>query len=131
MNESPDHLKYAYTHEWAQLADDGTVLVGITDFAQDSLGDIVYVELPKVGDMLMAGDEACVIESVKAASECYTPVSGVVESVNQSLVEMPEKINSDCYVEGWLFRLRPDDLKEMDNLLDAGSYQASCDQDAG
>lgn len=129
MSEFPVDLKYTHTHEWVQLMNDGTVAIGLTDFAQMSLGDIVFVELPEPNTVLMAGDEACVIESVKAASECYAPISGTIEKVNEALADAPETINSDCYVEGWLFHLRPDDLKEMDALLDAATYQASCDQD--
>lgn len=122
MSEIPSDLKYAATHEWARLEEDGTVTVGITDHAQDSLGDVVFVELPETEAEILAGDEAGVVESVKAASDIYMPVSGTVVAVNAALDEMPEKVNEDPYGDGWFFRLRPIDPGELDNMLDAEGY---------
>ena len=122
MSEIPSDLKYAATHEWARLEEDGTVTVGVTDHAQDSLGDVVFVELPETEAEIIAGDEAGVVESVKAASDVYMPVSGTVIAVNAALDEMPEKVNEDPYGDGWFFRLRPIDAGELDNLLDAEGY---------
>lgn len=122
MSEIPSDLKYAATHEWARLEEDGTVTVGVTDHAQDSLGDVVFVELPETDAEILAGDEAGVVESVKAASDVYMPVSGTVIAVNAALEEMPEKVNEDPYGDGWFFRLRPIDAGELDNMLDAEGY---------
>ena len=131
MNDAPQHLRYAPTHEWLQITDDGLALVGITDFAQASLGDIVYVELPEPGATLIAGDEACIVESVKAASEIYAPISGTVESVNETLADAPEIINKDCYEAGWLLCIQPTSLAEVEALLSAGQYQESCEDGDG
>ena len=120
MSEIPSDLNYAATHEWARLEEDGTVTVGITDHAQDSLGDVVFVELPETEAEIVAGDEAGVVESVKA--DVYMPVSGTVIAVNAALDEMPEKVNEDPYGDGWFFRLRPIDAGELDNLLDVEGY---------
>lgn len=128
MSKLPKELRYAPTHEWARVEEDGTVTVGITDHAQDLLGDVVFVELPEVGAELGAGDEAGVVESVKAASDVYTPVSGVVVEVNEALQEAPEVVNSDPYHDGWFFRIRPSDTTELAGLLDAAAYQESCDE---
>ncbi|MDZ7825317.1 MAG: glycine cleavage system protein GcvH [Gammaproteobacteria bacterium] len=122
MSEIPSDLKCAATHEWARLEEDGTVTVGVTDHAQGSLGDVVFVELPETEAEIIAGDEAGVVESVKAASDVYMPVSGTVVAVNAALDEMPEKVNEDPYGDGWFFRLRPIDAGELDNLLDAEGY---------
>lgn len=122
MSEIPSDLKYASTHEWARMEDDGTVTVGISDHAQDSLGDVVFVELPEMDATIAAGDEAGVVESVKAASDIYAPVTGTVVAVNTALDDAPETINSDPYGEGWFFRLRPTDPGEIDGLLDAEAY---------
>jgi len=122
MSEIPSDLKYAATHEWARLEEDGTVTVGVTDHAQDSLGDVVFVELPETEAEILAGDEAGVVESVKAASDIYMPVSGTVIAVNAALDEMPEKVNEDPFGDGWFFRLRPIDAGELDNMLDAEGY---------
>lgn len=128
MSKVPQNLRYAPTHEWALVTDD-CVVVGITDFAQLSLGDIVFVELPEPGTVLVAGDEACVIESVKAASEIYAPVSGKIESINETLADAPETINKSCYEDGWLFRIIPDDIDEIENLLKAARYKQNCEDD--
>jgi len=127
MSDTPAELKYAKTHEWARLEDDGTVTVGITDHAQHALGDVVFVELPEVGVDLIAGSEAGVVESVKAASDIYAPVSGEVIAINEKLVDEPETINGDAYGDGWFFRVRPSDIAELDDLLDADGYSALCD----
>ncbi|CAM5227867.1 Glycine cleavage system H protein OS=Stutzerimonas stutzeri OX=316 GN=gcvH PE=3 SV=1 [Stutzerimonas stutzeri] len=126
MSEIPSDLRYATSHEWARLEADGSVTVGISDHAQQALGDVVYVELPEVGGQLAAGQEAGVVESVKAASDIYAPVSGEVIAINEALADSPEQVNSDPY-GSWFFRLRPSDKAELDKLLDAAAYQASCD----
>ena len=123
MNETPEGIYYAESHEWARLEENGQVTVGITDFAQDALGDIVYVELPQMGELLQASVEAGVVEAVKAASDIYAPVSGVVVAVNQSLEDAPEVVNADAYGDGWFFALEPSDVGELEDLRDAGAYR--------
>ncbi|MGB5325144.1 MAG: glycine cleavage system protein GcvH [Pseudomonadales bacterium] len=122
MSNIPQELRYASSHEWVRVEEDGTVTVGITDHAQDQLGDVVYVELPEVGDTLAAGDEAGVVESVKAASDVYAPITGEVIEINNTLEDEPETINAEPYDGGWFYKLKPDDTRELDNLLDADSY---------
>ena len=122
MSEIPSDLRYARTHEWARLEEDGTVTVGITDHAQNALGDVVFVEQPEVGEPVAAGEEAGVVESVKAASDIYAPISGTVVAVNEALEEAPEKVNEDPYGDGWFFRLEPDDPADLDDMLDAEGY---------
>lgn len=122
MSNIPAELKYLQSHEWVRIEDDGCVTVGITDHAQDALGDVVFVELPEMGALLSAGDEAGVIESVKAASDIYAPLSGEVIAVNGTLEDAPETVNSDPYNDGWLFRVRLSDEGELDELLDADGY---------
>ena len=124
----PDDFRYAPSHEWARVEDD-QVTVGISDFAQQSLGDVVYVELPQVGDEVNAGAEACVVESVKAAADVYAPVSGTVVAVNEALEEAPEMVNQDPYGDGWFFKVEPTDLEEMDDLLDADGYEQHCESE--
>jgi glycine cleavage system H protein len=126
MSTIPADLRYAASHEWARLETDGTVTIGITDHAQDALGDVVFIELPEVGQQLAAGQQAGVVESVKAASDIYAPISGEVIEVNSMLVDGPEQINSHPY-ESWFYKLKPQNTAEMDNLLDAAGYQASVD----
>ena len=121
MSEIPAELRYAASHEWAKN-DDGVVTVGITEHAQDAMGDLVYVELPEVGQVLAAGDEAGVVESVKAASDIYAPVSGEVIEINESLEDEPEKLNEDPYGDGWLFKVAMSDTGELDGLMDAEAY---------
>lgn len=123
MSNVPANLKYAKSHEWARLEGDGSVTVGITDHAQDLLGDMVYVELPDVGRQLTAGRECAVVESVKAASDVYAPVSGEVIAVNDAVTAGPDLVNKDPYGEGWLFRLKPVNVAELDKLLDAAGYE--------
>jgi len=129
MSQTPSELKYASTHEWARLEEDGTVTVGITDHAQEALGDVVFVELPEVGATLAAADEAGVVESVKAASDIYAPVAGEVIAVNSQLEDAPELVNSDPYNDGWFYRLQPADTDELDSLLSADQYQQQCEED--
>jgi glycine cleavage system H protein len=130
MSETPTELRYARSHEWARLEEDGTVTVGITDHAQDALGDVVFVELPEVGQTVAGGEEAGVVESVKAASDIYSPVSGTVVAVNGDLEDAPEKVNQDPYGDGWFFRLEPDDAADLDELLDAEGYGEFLDNEA-
>lgn len=123
MSNTPAELKYAASHEWARLEGD-IVTVGITDHAQDALGDLVYVELPTVGDQVSAGDEAGVVESVKAASDIYAPVSGEIVEVNEALADAPETVNSEPYAGGWLYKIKASDVSELDKLLSAADYEA-------
>lgn len=130
MSDIPSDLRYASSHEWAQLDDDGvTVIVGITDHAQTALGDVTYVELPEVGVDLIAGQEAGVVESVKAASDIYAPVSGLVIAVNEELQESPELINEDPYGTGWFFKMQLQDPSDLDSLLDSEGYEAVLDSE--
>jgi glycine cleavage system H protein len=117
----PADLKYTASHEWVRAEADGTVTVGITEYAQDALGDIVYVELPKVGTTYSAGDDAAVVESVKAASDIYAPVSGEVIDANQAVADAPDSINADAY-SAWLFKIKPSDADALNGLLDAAAY---------
>lgn len=121
MSDTPQELKYASTHEWVRL-DDGLATVGISDHAQQALGDVVYVELPAPGQQVAAGQEAGLIESVKAASDLYAPMSGTIAAANEALEEAPETVNSDPYGAGWLFKITPDDPAELEHLLDANAY---------
>ena len=129
MSETPDELHYASSHEWARLEEDGTVTVGITDHAQDALGDIVYVELPDEEQQVEAGAEAGVVESVKAASDIYAPVTGVVVAANDVLEDAPERVNEDPYGDGWFFRIQPVDPGELEDLLDAAAYDEMCSEE--
>lgn len=126
MSNIPTELRYAESHEWLRVEGDVAV-VGISDPAQDALGDLVYVELPEVGDQVAAGDEAGVVESVKAASDVYAPVSGEIIAVNEALEDEPEQVNNSPYEDGWLFKLKLADASEADKLLDAAAYQAQQD----
>lgn len=125
MSNIPSDLKYAKSHEWARLEADGTVTVGISDHAQDLLGDIVFVELPEVGATLEAEDDAAVVESVKAASDIYAPIAGEVIAVNDALIDEPETVNDDPYDKGWFFKLKPANADELNDLLSAEDYEAS------
>ncbi|MEH6515500.1 MAG: glycine cleavage system protein GcvH [Halioglobus sp.] len=126
MSQTPAELKYASSHEWARLEEDGTVTIGITDHAQEALGDVVFVEVPGVGDTLAAGDEAGVVESVKAASDIYAPIGGEVIAVNDMLEDEPETVNSDPYNDGWFYKLQPEDTAELEKMLSAEDYEAQC-----
>ncbi len=122
MSNIPSDLRYAKSHEWTRLESDGTVTVGITDYAQNSLGDITYVQAPKVGATLKAGEVFGVVESVKAASDLYAPVAGTVTAVNPTLSSAPETVNQSPYGEGWMLKLKPADPASLAGLLDAASY---------
>ena len=122
MSNTPAELKYAKTHEWSRLESDGSITVGITDHAQYLLGDLVFIELPEVGRSVTAGTEVAVVESVKAASDIYAPVSGKIASVNQEAADSPEKVNNDAYGT-WLFKIAPDNAGDLGQLLDAAGYQ--------
>ncbi|MBQ0795941.1 MULTISPECIES: glycine cleavage system protein GcvH [Zhongshania] len=128
MSNTPSELKYASSHEWARLESDGTITVGISYHAQNALGDVVFIELPEVGAEYSQGDEAAVVESVKAASDIYAPVSGEIIEVNDALDESPETVNEYPYSDGWFFRMQPSDLSELDNLLDAEAYDDQCEE---
>jgi len=124
MGTTPEDLKYTKEHEWIRDNGDGTVTVGITDHAQDELGDLVFVELPEAGRRVAGGEACAVVESVKAASDIYSPLAGEVTEINSGLDEAPETINDDPYGAGWLFKLRPSDASQPDDLLDAAGYQS-------
>ncbi|MFP6808353.1 MAG: glycine cleavage system protein GcvH [Pseudomonadales bacterium] len=128
--EVRDKLKYAKTHEWARLEEDGTVTVGISDHAQDALGDVVFVELPELDTEFASGDEAGVVESVKAASDIYAPVSGVVIAINDELEDSPEAVNEAPYDGGWFYKLKPADVSELESLLSADAYKLVCEEEA-
>jgi glycine cleavage system H protein len=124
---NPANLKYTKSHEWARLEADGTVTVGITDHAQEALGDIVFLELPEAGRKLKTGEECAVVESVKAASDIYAPIGGEVIDANQAAVDAPETVNQDAYA-AWLFKLKPSNPAELDALLDAAAYAKVADE---
>ena len=128
MNETPSDLKFLDSHEWIRV-DDNTVIVGISDHAQNELGEVVFVELPAIGDEFVSGDEAAVVESVKAASEVYTPISGEVIEVNEALEENPELVNTSPYEDGWFFKLKVSDenLVSIDSLMTAEEYSSMLD----
>ncbi len=128
MSKIPSHLKYTESHEWVDANDEGKARIGISDHAQAALGDLVYVELPAVGDELSQGDACAVVESVKAASDIYTPVSGTVIAINEDLDADPAIINSDPYNDGWLFELELLDTEELEGLKDAESYEESLEE---
>lgn len=129
MNELPGDLLYTEEHEWLRREDDGSVTVGITDHAQAALGDLVYVELPEIDAELDAGGDMAVVESVKAASDVYAPISGVVEAVNEELADDPEIINGDPYGNGWIVRIRPTEAIDEEALLSPDAYQALLDEE--
>lgn len=129
MSKFPDDLKYTSSHEWVRVEDDGTVTVGISDHAQDALGDIVFVELPEPDAQIAAKDEVAVVESVKAASDIYAPISGEIIATNEQLMDAPETVNSDPYGAGWFFKLRPNDERELEDLLDAETYREFCEEE--
>ena len=124
MSETPKDLRYTKTHEWVKTMPDGSVAVGITDHAQQLLGDLVFIELPKVGAEYAAGKECAVVESVKAASDIYAPVSGKIVEVNTRLGDAPETVNKGAYGDGWLFRMQPGNPEELKSLLDPAAYAA-------
>ena len=128
MSNIPADLKYTKTHEWLRREADGSLTVGITDHAQEALGDLVYIELPAVGKHFAAEKEIAVVESVKAAADVYAPLAGTVTAVNQEAADAPEGVNRDAY-NNWLFRIQPDNPTDFDALLDAAAYQATADHD--
>jgi glycine cleavage system H protein len=123
MSDLPQELRYLETHEWVRNEGDGIATIGITDHAQESLGDVVFIELPEVGRMLSAGEESAVVESVKAASDIYAPVSGEVIAINEVLEDEPETVNNSPYADGWFYKVRMSDPSELDELMDADGYQ--------
>ncbi|ART81652.1 glycine cleavage system protein H [Oceanisphaera profunda] len=129
MSNLPSELKYAPTHEWVRVEENGEVVIGISEHAQDLLGDMVFVELPEVGRNLDASEECAVVESVKAASDIYAPVSGEVIAINEELEDSPELINSDPYGDGWLFRVKLTDETDLEELLSATDYQSAIDEE--
>lgn len=129
MSNVPTELKYAASHEWIRDEGDGVYTVGITEHAQELLGDMVFVDLPEVGDNVSAGDDVAVAESVKAASDIYAPIAGEIIAVNEELEDSPELVNSDPYGDGWLFKIKADDETEVEGLLDAEGYAASIEED--
>jgi|TARA_Y100001951_G_scaffold103568_1_gene112735 glycine cleavage system H protein len=127
VSDFPDELKYAATHEWVRVEEDGSVTIGISDHAQELLGDIVFIELPEEGATVSAKDEMSVVESVKAASDIYAPISGEVIAVNEDLTDAPETVNADPYGEGWICRILPSNPAELEELLDANTYAGMCE----
>ncbi len=127
MSSFPEGLKYAATHEWVRVESDGSVTVGITDHAQELLGDIVFIELPKLGATVSAKQEISVVESVKAASDIYAPVSGKIVAINDNLIDSPEIVNSSPYGDGWFCKIVPSDTSELGALLDANGYAEICE----
>ncbi len=129
MSNIPDDLKYASTHEWIRVNEDGVATVGISDHAQEALGDIVFVDLPEPGAIVNAKDEVAVVESVKAASDLYSPVSGEIIEVNEILTEAPETVNSGPYENGWFLKMTISDAAELDELMDEDAYSGHCDEE--
>jgi glycine cleavage system H protein len=127
--DTPDNLKYLATHEWVR-EEGGNIIVGITDFAQDQLGDVVFVELPKVGSSVAAGDTIAVIESVKTASDIYAPAAGEITAVNDELDGAPDLVNTSPYGDGWLFRIKPSNPAELQEMLDAEGYRKAVEEEA-
>ena len=127
MSDIPGDLKFLSSHEWARVEADGTITIGISDHAQDLLGDIVFVELPEVGQSVDAENDTAIVESVKAASDIYSPLSGEIIEVNSLLEDQPEIINSSPYEDGWFFKLTPSDIGELDNLLSPEDYSEVCE----
>ena len=130
MSNIPGDLKYAKTHEWARLNDDGSVTVGISDSAQEQLGDMVYVEVPDIGKVVDAAQPCAVVESVKAASDVYAPLAGEILEANSKLVDSPETVNQDPYGDGWMFRLLPSDPGGLEALMDAAAYESFLESDS-
>ena len=126
MSELPENLKYAKSHEWSKV-EDNIVRVGITDFAQEELGDLVYIDLPEIGKQVNAGEQCAVVESVKTASDLYSPVTGVVVAINEAIVDAPEQVNDEPY-DTWLFCIKADNIAEVDSLMDASAYQAMIEE---
>tara|TARA_Y100000996_G_scaffold292452_1_gene231210 strand:- start:111 stop:509 length:399 start_codon:yes stop_codon:yes gene_type:complete len=132
MSKTPGDLKFLASHEWIRLGDDNVVVVGISDHAQEQLGDVVFVELPSIGDSVMSGDEAAVVESVKAASEVYSPFTGEVIEINEALEDSPELVNSSPYDDGWFFKLKVSDenLENINSFMNADNYLSRLDNNS-
>jgi glycine cleavage system H protein len=130
MSDFPENLKYAKSHEWARLEDDGTITVGISDHAQDALGDVVFVELPELDAELQAAGEAGVVESVKAASDIYSPVGGTVIAINSELEDSPELVNESPYDSGWFYKLKPGNTDELESLMSPADYAQLCEDES-
>jgi len=128
MNNLTDKTRFLASHEWVKIEEDGSATIGISDFAQEQLGDIVFVELPEISSNVSAGDEAAVVESVKAASEICSPLSGEIIGINESLEDSPEIINSSPYDEGWFYKITPTNIDEFDSLLNEQEYKDSCEE---
>lgn len=126
MSNIPAELKYVASHEWIRVEADGTVTVGITDFAQEQLGDVVFIELPEVGTEVTADQDIAVVESVKAASDIYAPLTGKIIAINDAVVDAPEAVNEDPYGEAWFFKMELADASQLDGLMDADAYAAAC-----
>ena len=129
VSNIPDELRYATSHEWIRIEDDGNASVGISDHTQDALGDIVFVELPEPGTSVNAKDEVAVVESVKAASDIYSPVSGSIIAINETLLDAPETVNSSPYEKGWFFKIKVSDAAELEDLMDAEGYSEHCEEE--
>ena len=129
MSDVPAELKYTKSHEWVKVGDDGTLTIGISDHAQAALGDLVYVEAPETGESYAPGDACAVVESVKAASDVYCPVAGEVVESHESLADEPEHVNEDPYGDGWIFKLKPENPGDVDELMDADAYQKMIDEE--
>lgn len=127
MSSFPEDLKYTPSHEWARIEADGSVVMGISDHAQELLGDIVFIELPSEGTQVTAKSEMSVVESVKAASDIYAPISGTIIEVNQALLDAPETVNTAPYGDGWFCRIKPNNVQDLDALLDADAYAKICE----
>ena len=122
MSDVPNDLKYAQTHEWVKLEDNSLIRVGISDFAQSELGDLVFIEFPKVGQQLKAGEKCAIVESVKAASDLFAPVSGIIVKINDGIADEPERVNDEPY-DSWLFCIKADNIEELTTLMNADDYQ--------
>ena len=130
MSKIPNDLKFTKSHEWVRVEEDGSFTVGISDHAQEALGDMVFVEVPEVGATLKVGDACAVVESVKAASDVYSPVAGEVQEANDALAEQPERLNEDAYGEGWLMRIQAENDADLEGLMDAEAYAAFLEQES-
>ena len=128
MNEIPGDLKFRPSHEWVRVEEDGTVTVGISDHAQDLLGDIVFVELPETGRQISAEDEIAIVESVKAASDVYSPISGEIIEINELLIDAPETVNDSPYADGWFVKIQPENIDELNDLLSPDEYGEMCEE---
>tara|TARA_B100001250_G_scaffold341411_1_gene309391 strand:- start:526 stop:912 length:387 start_codon:yes stop_codon:yes gene_type:complete len=128
MSEIPGDLKFRPSHEWVRVEEDGSVTVGISDHAQDQLGDIVFVELPETGRQISAEDEIAIVESVKAASDVYSPISGEIIEINELLIDAPETVNESPYTDGWFLKIQPENIDELNDLLSPDEYGEMCEE---